>query len=140
MGKESNPIIYLVEDDESVRRAMKRLILSMGMEIQTFSSGQKFFESRYKDHNACLICDIKMPGMGGMEIQKKLNFLGSKLPVIFITGFDTEKTRDEAKKVGAVGYFRKPVDDQALLDSIHWALSGQISRECGSPPANRTHG
>jgi FixJ family two-component response regulator len=127
MGKESNSIIYLVEDDESVRRAMKRLILSMGMEIQTFSSGKIFFESTYRSHNACLICDVKMPGMGGMEIQKNLIRIGSKLPVIFITGFDTDQTRDEAKKVGAAGYFRKPVDDQALLDSIHWALSGQIS-------------
>lgn len=126
MEEKNNAIIYLVEDDESVRRAMKRLILSMGMEIQTFPSGRIFFKSPHRDHNACLICDIKIPGMDGIEIQKKLIALGSKLPVIFITGFDTEKTRSEAKKVGAAGYFRKPVDDQALLDAIHWALSGQV--------------
>ena len=121
------PIIYIVDDEVSMCRAMKRLILSMGMDVETFSSGLEFLNSDYKEQNACLIADIKMPGMGGIELRKKLAANGSKLPVIFITAFDTENIRDEAKKVGAAGFFQKPVDDQALLDSIQWALNKKIS-------------
>ena len=121
------PIIYIVDDEVSMCRAMKRLILSMGMDVETFSSGLEFLNSDYKEQNACLIADIKMPGMGGIELRKKLAANGSKLPVIFITALDTENIRDEAKKVGAAGFFQKPVDDQALLDSIQWALNKKFS-------------
>jgi FixJ family two-component response regulator len=127
VGEETKPIIYIVDDDESVLRAMKRLILSMNMDVESFASGREFLDSDYRDQNACLIVDVKIPGMSGMELQQKLVDKGSKLPVIFITAFDTEETRDQAKKAGAAGYFQKPVDDQALLDSIQWALSNQPS-------------
>ena len=123
MGEETKPIIYIVDDDESVRRAMKRLISSMGINAQTFASGREFLDSDFREQKACLIVDVKMPGMSGIELQKKLVAKGSKLPVVFITAFDTDELRTEAKKTGAAGYFRKPVDDQALLDSIQWALS-----------------
>jgi FixJ family two-component response regulator len=125
VGEETKPIIYIVDDDESVLRAMKRLILSMHMDVETFASGREFLDSDYRDQNACLIVDVKLPGISGMELQQKLVGKGSKLPVIFVTAFDNEETRDQAKKVGAAGYFQKPVDDQALLDSIQWALSSQ---------------
>jgi FixJ family two-component response regulator len=114
-----------VDDEESVLRAMKRLILSMGMDAETFASGQKFLDSGFRDRNACLIVDIKMPVMDGMEVQKKLVATGSKLPVIFITAIDNEEIRDEAKKIGVAGCFQKPVDDQALIDLIQWVLSNQ---------------
>ena len=127
MGEEKKPIIYMVDDDESVRRAMKRLISSMGLDVQTFPSGREFLDSDYRDQNACLVVDVKMPDMSGMELQKKLVAKGSKLPVIFVTAFDTNEIRGEAKKAGAAGYFRKPVDDQALLDSIQWVLSNHPS-------------
>lgn len=120
-------MIYVVDDDKSVLRAMKRLISSMGINVLTFGSGREFLDSGFGEQNACLIVDIKMPGMSGIELQRKLVAMGSKLPVIFVTAFDTDKIRGEAKKAGAAGYFRKPVDDQALLDSIQWALSNQSS-------------
>ncbi len=127
MREKIKPIIYIVDDEESVLRAMKRLILSMDMDVKIFTSGQEFLESDFRDKNACLIADIKMPVMGGMKLQQKILAKGSKLPVIFITAFDTEKIRSEAKEAGAAGYFQKPVDDQALLDSIQWVLSNQSS-------------
>jgi len=127
VGEETRPIIYIVDDDESVRRAMKRLFSSIGIDAQTFASGREFLDADYRDQNACLIVDVKMPGMSGLELQKKLVAKGTKIPVVFITAFDTEEIRSEAKKTGAAGYFRKPVDDQALLDSIKWALSNQPS-------------
>lgn len=123
MREKWKPIIYIVDDEEAVLKAMKQLILSMGMDVETFTSGQEFLDSDFREQNACLIVDIKMPIMSGMELQQKLSAKGSTLPVIFITAFDTDKIRAKAKEAGAAGYFRKPVDDQALLDSIQWALS-----------------
>ena len=70
-----------------------------------------------------MIVDIKLQGMSGLELQQELRTRGSDLPVIFITGFDSPETREQAKKAGAAGYFRKPIDDHALLDSIKWALT-----------------
>ena len=125
MQKETKPIIYIVDDDQSVLKAMQRLIRSMDMDVRTFTLGQEFLDSGFRDQNACLIADIKMPVMGGMELQKKLVAKGSKLPVIFITAFDSKNLRSQAKEAGAAGYFQKPVDDQALLDLIQWALSNQ---------------
>ena len=123
MDKQINPVIYIVDDDTSVRRAMKRLIRSTGMEIWTFASAQEFLAFKYRKHNVCMIVDIKLHGKSGLQLNDELRSSGSDLPVIFITGFDSPETRDQAKKSGAVGYFRKPVDDQALLDSIQWALA-----------------
>ena len=127
MREDTKPIIYIVDDELSVLRAMKRLILSMGMNVKAFLSSQEFLDSEFRDLNACLIADIRMPDIDGLELQQKLLARGSKLPVIFFTAFDTEKTREKAKKAGAAGYFKKPVDDQALLDSIQWALSNRAT-------------
>jgi FixJ family two-component response regulator len=93
------------------------------MEVRPFESAQQFLDSDFTGENACLIADVKMPGMDGLELQQKLVEDGTDLPVILITGFDTEETRALAKQLGAAGYFRKPVDDRALLDAIKWALS-----------------
>jgi FixJ family two-component response regulator len=93
------------------------------MEVRPFESAQQFLDSDVTKENACLIADVKMPGMDGLELQQKLVEDGTDLPVILITGFDTEETRALAKRSGAAGYFRKPVDDRALLDAIRWALS-----------------
>ena len=117
------PIIYIVDDDDSVRRALKRLIRSVGMDAEVFASAQEFLDSEHRNHDACMIVDLKMPGMSGLELQDELHTRGSHLPLIFITGFDSPETRDQAKQSGAAGYFRKPIDDQALLDSVQWALA-----------------
>ncbi len=115
--------IYIVDDDDSVRRAMKRLIRSAGMEARTFASAQEFLDLQSVNQNACMIIDIKLQGMSGLELHDELRAKGIDLPVIFITGFDTPETRNQAKMAGAAGYFRKPLDDQALLDTIQWALT-----------------
>jgi len=123
MPKKTKPIVYIVDDDDSVRRAIKRLIRSAGMEARTFESADEFLKSSPREKNACLITDVKMSGITGLELHRKLIESGSGLAVIYITAFDTEEIRAQAKKAGGVGYFRKPVDDQALLDAIEWALS-----------------
>lgn len=121
--KKSKPVIYIIDDDESVRRALKRLIRSADFTARTFSGAQEFLNYDYKNDNACLLTDIRMPGITGLELQQELVRRGDKLPIIFITAFDTKETRDQAKKNEAVGYLRKPVDDQALLDLIKWVLT-----------------
>lgn len=123
MPDKDTPVIYVVDDELSIRKAMERLMISMELAVQTFSSGEEFLVEKVRDNNACLIADIKMSPMGGLELQRQLIKRGSKIPVIFITAFDSENVRQAAKDAGAVGYFRKPVDAQALIDSIRWALS-----------------
>jgi len=117
------PLIYIVDRDSSVRMAMKRLLLASHMNAQTFASSQEFLGSRFQDHDACLIVDVNGMGDSGLELQKALVARGARLPVIFMTTFEVDEARVRLKGMGAVGYFRKPVDGQALMDTILWALS-----------------
>lgn len=124
VAQTAGALVYIVDDDESVRRGLARLIRAAGMEAQAFSSAEEFLKIRDLGHNGCLVADVKMPGRGGLELLRELKARAIDLPVILVTAFDTRETREEAKRAGAVEYFRKPVDGQALLDAITWALSG----------------
>ena len=115
--------IYIVDDEPSVRTAYARLVRSAKMEPRMFASVEEFIQTDLSDENACVISDVKMPGASGLELPALLSRAGRDLPVIFITAHDTAETRDFAHRLGAAAYFRKPVDDQALLDAIAWALS-----------------
>jgi FixJ family two-component response regulator len=123
LQNETNILIYVVDDDKSVRKALKMLLDSAGMEARTFQSAEDFLRCNPRQDNTCLITDIKMKGMSGIELQRRLARQGSKMPVIFLTAVASKANREQAKQAGANGYFRKPVDDQALLDTIHLALS-----------------
>jgi two-component system response regulator FixJ len=120
---ETNIIVYVVDDDASVRNALEMLLFSAGMQVLVFESAEDFLEHEFREENTCLITDLKMKGLSGLELQQRLNRNGIKIPVIFLTAFDSKESRQMAKLGGAVGFFRKPVDDQALLDTIRWALS-----------------
>ena len=120
---ESKILIYVVDDDASVRQALEMLLISASMEVLAFKSAEDFLEYEFREEKACLITDIKMKGLSGLELQQQLNERGIKLPVIFLTAFDSNESRQRAKQAGAAGYLQKPVDDQALLDAIKWALS-----------------
>jgi FixJ family two-component response regulator len=117
--------VYIVDDEPSVCTAYARLARSAKMQPRTFSSVEDFLSSDFTDENACVVSDIQMPGINGLELPALLARAGRRVPVIFVTAHDTPETRDRAQSVGAAAYFRKPVDDQALLDAIAWALSGQ---------------
>jgi FixJ family two-component response regulator len=118
--------IYIVDDDTSVCQALRMLFLSTDMEVQTFELAEEFLKCTPRENKACLITDIKMKGLGGFELQQKLVERGITIPVIFLTAFDSDENRKRAKQAGAVSYLQKPVDDQALLDTIHWALSSAL--------------
>jgi FixJ family two-component response regulator len=124
-----NIMVYIVDDDESVRKGLKRLIRSAGMDAQVFASGEAFLDFEYSDQNSCLVTDIKMPGMSGLELHQKLLKKGDRLPVVFITGFDTLETQSQARDENVYGYFKKPVDDQTLLDAIQRAVSSCSNRQ-----------
>ena len=127
MSDDNRILIYIVDDDISVRQALKMLFMSANMEVQSFEFAKDFLKSNIREEQACLITDIKMKELSGFDLQQKLNDKGVKIPVIFLTAFDSNESRKRAKQAGAAGYFRKPVDDQALLDTIKWALSSNSS-------------
>ncbi len=123
LPNESKTLVYVVDDDASVRNALEMLMISADMEVLAFKSAEDFLEYEFREEKACLVTDIRMKGLSGLELQQQLAGRGIKIPVIFLTAFDSNESRQQAKQAGAVGYLRKPVDDQALLDTIRWALS-----------------
>src|SRR6266540_3605207 len=117
--------IYIVDDDDSVRKALGRLIRADGLNAEAFASGESFLNALPDDARGCVVMDIRMPGMTGYDVQQKLRTRGQTIPVIALSAQDDNDARQRARELGAVACFRKPVDDQALLDSIHWLLDAQ---------------
>ncbi len=117
-------VIYVIDDDESIRKAFKRLLRSVNFEVETFSSAEEFLKIEKACKNACIIIDIRMPRLTGFDLQRKLTDQGLRIPVIVISASDDAQTREGARELGAVAFFRKPIDDQALLDAIDWAIQG----------------
>jgi FixJ family two-component response regulator len=122
-GTRERSMIYIIDDDESVRKAFKRLLRSVNLDVETFSSAEEFLKSQKPNKNSCIIIDIRMPGLTGFDLQRKLNDQGIKIPVIVISASDDAQTREQARELGAVAFFRKPIDAQALLDAISWAIA-----------------
>jgi FixJ family two-component response regulator len=118
----ARPVISIVDDDVSVRRALRRLIQSGGYLAETFASGPEFFDSVPYGRTACLVLDIHLDGMSGLELQERLVAGRAGIPTIFITAHDDVATRERVRRSGAVAYLRKPFDKQALLDAIRNAL------------------
>ncbi len=114
-------MVYIVDDDPRVREALSSLLRASGKGIQIFSSGQEFVDFRREDSCACLILDLKMPGMGGLEVQRSISARTS-IPVIFITGRGDIPSTVTAMKGGAIDFLTKPVDEVALLASVERAL------------------
>ena len=117
------PTVYIIDDDASVRTALERLLISAGIRSRTFAGADEFLKAGIPPDGSCVISDVKMHGMTGPELHRKIRESGARVSFIFVTAFDTEEVRAQAKKDGAIAYFRKPVDDQALIDAIGWALS-----------------
>jgi len=119
------PRIAIVDDDESVCRAVKRLLRSFSMDAETFSSGQSFLdlvEAMPSFQPDCVILDVQMPGMNGLEVQQRLIKSGHKVPVVFITAHDDLGAREKALAAGAVAFLRKPFDDQLLIKTLREAV------------------
>jgi FixJ family two-component response regulator len=123
------PFIAIVDDDEFFRGSMRRLMRSLGYTVEAFPSAAVFLASRRLDNTTCLIADIQMPGMTGVELNARLIEAGHKIPTILVTAYPDEVTRARALKDGVVCYLRKPFDDNDFMDCIRKAVEG------GKPPA-----
>src|SRR3989338_2517571 len=108
--------IYIVDDDESICRALKTLLMTFEFKVKTFNSAESFFDAVPNDEPGCLVLDIKMPGLDGWAMQKRILDSGSKRPVIFISAERKDDAVDRALKVGALGFLQKPVNGQTLVD------------------------
>jgi FixJ family two-component response regulator len=114
--------VFVVDDDTSVRTALKRLIQSLGFKVETFDSAQAFLEHCPYDGPACLILDVRMPGMSGIELQQQLTKAGLGMPIVFITGHGNIPMSVKAMKAGAVDFIEKPFEDQKLIDAVNTAI------------------
>jgi len=123
-GAKRRDVVYVIDSDASVCKAFGGLLRSASLDAETFSSAEEFLSNPRQKENACIIIDIRMPGLGGSDLRERLSSEEMRIPVIAISAHDDEETREHAKKLRAVGFFRKPVNDQALLDAIWWAISG----------------
>ena len=118
------PTIAIVDDDEAVRASTSNLIRSHGLRADAFASGEELLRSHHIDDTCCVITDMQMPGMTGIELQRLLMAGHHTMPVIFITAYPAERTRRDAVAAGAVGFFSKPFDGAALIECIENALRG----------------
>ena len=114
--------VFVVDDDDQMRAAMQRLLKSVGLRAEAFASPQEFLRRKLPDGPSCLILDVRLPGMSGLDVQRKLTETGLQIPVIFITGHGDIPMTVKAMKSGAVEFLTKPFRDQDLLDAIQQAL------------------
>ena len=119
--------IAVVDDDESVRKALKRLLRAANLDADTFASGREFLDSLPAQVPDCIVLDLHMPGMNGLDIQRQLARGALRVPIVVITGHDEPQTRAQCLSAGAAAYLRKPLDDEALLDAIHRAAGAARS-------------
>jgi FixJ family two-component response regulator len=122
VGESGAPRVSIVDDDESVREAIKSLFKSVGLGADVFASAEEFLNSDYLRDTACMILDVRMPGMSGIELQQQLAADSLRIPIIFITAHGDEESRARALQQGAVGFLRKPFSEEALLDAVYTAL------------------
>ena len=127
-------VVAVVDDEQSVRKALARLFRSAGLAVETFGSGSEFLDSMGARQPDCVVLDLHMPEMDGFEVQTCLARLDPRLPVIVVTGHDSEKNRVRALQNGARAYLSKPVDDGQLLGAIRRALAGEGKPNGGGLP------
>jgi FixJ family two-component response regulator len=121
-------VVYVVDDDDAVRVALKDLLESVGLRVETFPSGQDFLKARHADIPSCLILDVRLPGTSGLDFQRELGNANFEMPIIFITGHGDIPMTVQAMKAGAVDFLTKPFRDQELLDAIHKAVDRDRER------------
>ena len=126
-------LISVVDDNDSVRESLKGLISSVGFAVEVFPSAEEFLNSDHLNDTRCLILDVHMPDMGGLELQRRLAKGSRDIPIIFITAHGNEAARSQALEQGAADYLFKPFSEQALLNAINAALGFEVSRKPNRP-------
>jgi FixJ family two-component response regulator len=122
VNQNRSKLVVIVDDDVSIRSAVEDLLEAVGLHAKSFASAEEFLKSGKQHETACLIADIRMPGMSGLELQAHLNAERCRVPIIFITAHGDEKMRLQARREGAVEFLSKPFDNEVLLDGVRAAL------------------
>src|SRR5260370_34066702 len=122
MTSPDTPTVFIVDDDGRMRAAMQRLLKTVGLDSESFATPQDFLRRKLPDASSCLLLDMRLPGMSGLEVQSKLNETGAQIPIIFITSHGDIPMTVKAMKSGAVEFLTKPFRDQDLIDAIQQAL------------------
>jgi FixJ family two-component response regulator len=117
-----HPIVFVVDDDASIRDALRNLFRSTGLRVETYDSAQAFLASRGLDVPGCLVLDVRLPGLSGLDLQRRLHEVNIKTPIVFITAHGDIPMSVRAMKAGAVEFLTKPFRDQDLLDAVHQAI------------------
>lgn len=117
------PVVFVIDDDESVCRSLRRLMKSVGLNVRTFTSAKDFLNQGCQNVPGCLVLDVRMPGMSGLELQKRLVDSGSKMPVIFMSAHEDTSAREQGLRAGAIAFLQKPFEDQVLVEKVNSALS-----------------
>jgi FixJ family two-component response regulator len=125
------PVISIVDDDASVREATTGLVRSLGYAAAAFASAEEFLESDRVDDTSCLITDVQMPGLSGIELQSRLAAAGRRMPIIFVTAFPEDRIRARALEAGAYGFLSKPFRDECLIGCLNKALDAHDGDEAG---------
>jgi len=115
--------VFIIDDDESVRRALRRLIRSVGLNVVTFATAEEFLQSPEQPAPDCLILDVHLPGLSGLELQKRLKEEGRGVPIVFITAYADDQVRELTLQGSAIAFLEKPFEEQSLLDAVARALS-----------------
>src|SRR5262249_2637618 len=115
--------IVVIDDDESVRKALRRLFRSSGRDVTTFASAEEFLQATEQLAPGCLILDVHLPGLSGLELQERLQAEGRVVPIVFITAYGNDQVRALALQAGAVAFLEKPFEEQALLEAVERALA-----------------
>jgi FixJ family two-component response regulator len=118
------PLVSIVDDDASVRRSTRRLLRCSALRAEAFASAEEFLQSGYLAETACLLLDVRMPGMNGLELQRRLPEIGRLIPIIFLSGHASEEEERRALQAGAARFLRKPVGKETLLRAIRAAIEG----------------
>jgi FixJ family two-component response regulator len=131
MMKEKPATVFVVDDDDAVRTSLRLLLKSVGLPVETFGSAQEFLDAFDAERAGCLVLDIRMPGMSGLELQQRLNEIHAIVPIVFITGHGDVPMAVEAMQHGAVDFIQKPFRDQDLIDRINQALEKDRDNRAG---------
>ncbi|MBA3311699.1 MAG: response regulator [Planctomycetota bacterium] len=126
-----SPTVFIIDDDPAIRKSLAWLVESVGLAAETYESASAFISEFDIERPGCLICDIRMPGMGGLELQERLRASGSQIPVIILTGYGDVSTAVRAMKAGATDFLEKPVGDQVLVDQIQRAIARDAACRAG---------
>ena len=138
MNKKTEPcVVYIVDDDDLVRKGLARLMRASGLKSKIYASPEVFLDEVGSESPACILLDITMPRMSGFQVQERLKARGNRIPVIAVSARDDEQTRQRARDLDAQCFLRKPIDEQALLEAISWAVKSQ-RKPCGAAVMNPT--